>query len=68
MGGKGRESDEAGVFSNDPNPLEGKENGESMDDGGNGGGGAGSGKGPVLREHQSVRHSSWQSVRSLMGL
>ena len=66
--GKGRESDVAGVFSNDVNPLEGKENDESTDDGGNDGGGAGSGKGPVLREHQRVRHSSWQSVRSLMGL
>jgi hypothetical protein len=66
--GKGRESEEAGVFSKDANPLEGKENSESTDGGGNDGGGAGSGKGPVLRGHQRVRHSSWQSVRSLMGL
>jgi len=56
------------VFSKDANPLEGKENSESTDGGVNDGGGAGSGKGPVLRGHQRVRHSSWQSVGSLIGL
>lgn len=66
--GNGREGEEAGGFSNGSYPLEGKENGEFMDDGVNNAGGAGSGKGIVMQGHQRVRHSSWQSVRSLMGL